>query len=296
MNHSVIPGSIKQAYWEGPVQIDGTANIQCVNNLHGFDMRGKVSGDGALRFASGWLHLKNPANDFTAPISVVDSFSNYYKTFARGLAVYANGALPLCCRSVAITNSPFALFDAAWFDLPALRMHVPASTNQSIYCNAAVTGGTLAGLLKTGAGTLKYEVPFTVTGAVEVVEGTLAAESGLETAVLATGGGTIDGDVEVTDAFRLVTGSVTNGVFKELNVDGSVSFVDGAKLDFDAISDCGRIANRFMPHVVLRATGGISGTLGIASGSETARRGWRYVIDGTTLSVFKCKGTVFCVR
>ena len=63
-----------------------------------------------------------------------------------------------------------------------------------------------------------------------------------------------------------------------------------------AIADCGRIASPFLPHVVLRASGGITGTLGVEAGSETARRGWRCVIDGTTLSVFRRKGTVFCVR
>ena len=203
---------------------------------------------------------------------------------------------PLCCRSVAITNSPFAALDAARFDLPRIKMHVPASTNQSMYCNEAVKGGTLAGLLKTGAGTLDYEVPFTVTGAVEGVEGTLAAADGLEAAVLTTGSGTIDGNVEVTDAFRLVPSSVANGAISELNVTGSVTFGEGAKLDFDAVADAGRIANPFLPHVVLRATGGITGSPLAAPGSETARRGWRCMIDGGTMSVIKCRGIVFCVR
>ena len=294
---TVLPGAIKENWWEGPVQVDGTVKMYGSTDQKGLDLRGKVSGDGEIRFASGWLHLQNPENDFTAALSIEPYLSSSsYSKYQRGLAVYANGALPLCCRSVAVTNSPFAALDAARFDLPAIRMHVPASTNQSMYCNAAVKGGTLAGLLKTGAGTLDYEVPFAVTGAVEVAEGTLAAAGGLEAAVLATGGGTIDGDVAVTDAFRLVPSSVANGAISELNVTGSVAFGDGAKLDLDALADCGRIASPFLPHVVLRASGGITGTLGVEAGSETARRGWRCVIDGTTLSVFRCKGTMFCVR
>ena len=278
------------------MQIDGTVQIQGTADLHGFAMRGKVSGDGKIRVASGWLHLFSPENDFTAPISLEKEWNAGYANFKRGLAVYANGALPFSCRSVAITNSPFAALDAAWFDLPPLKMHVPASTNQSMYCNAAVTGGTLAGLKKTGAGTLNYEVPFTVTGALEVVAGTVSAAGGIEAAVLTTGGGTIDGDIAVTDAFRLVPQSVANGAISELIVTGSVTFGEGAKLDFDAVADAGRIARPFLPHVVLRATGGITGTLSAAPGSETARKGWRCVIDGDTLSVFKCKGAVFCIR
>ncbi|MCQ2389855.1 MAG: hypothetical protein MJ240_00405, partial [Kiritimatiellae bacterium] len=273
----VTPGAIKQAFWDGPVQVEGQLNIDASVDQKGAALRGRLSGDGALLMRGGWLHLTNADNDFAGTIGVATSASADKQIFERGLAVYANGALPLSCRQVAVTNSPVMLLEAARFDLPALAFQVPAATNQTFSSDGAAASGTLAGLLKLGDGTLSYAVPLAVTGVLEVAEGTLDVKGGsLAAGTLAMAGGTVKGDVSVTQGMAFAPAAYANGALKVLLVEGAVAFAEGAVLDLDELmAGAYPFSPRYGDHLVLQTTDGITGTPVLDRDSAAYQAGWR---------------------
>jgi hypothetical protein len=294
----VLPGNINQNWWEGPVQVDGKVNIYGAALRKGVALRGKVSGDGQILMSSGWLHLQNPENDFTASVSVVPTDSKYYVGFEMGIAVYADGALPLSCRSVAVTNGHFAVMDAARLNLPAVAYHTTSGTNVRFYANAKVVGGTLAGLRKTGPGTLTYTAPLAVTGALDVVEGTLDLGGvPLSAGAVAVAGGTIDGDVTAA-GLKFGTASLDGGAYSVLNISGALAFEDDATLDFDGLFDVPAAERPALSamQAVVRAEGGITGLPKAKDGSLTAQKHLAAVVQGNVLYVCRISGTTVTIR
>ena len=295
-SNSCVPGDIDINWWNGSVVMDGVVTMEGTSNNKGLDLRGKVSGEGTLRVRSKWLHLQHPANDFTFDLSVAPSTEKAYKDFANGLAVYANGALPLSCRGVTITNGVFQLYDDARFDLPKLEYCAKGETNFAFSCSSDVKGGTLAGLKKTGIGTLTYEVPLAVTGVVEVVEGVLDTDGEtLKAGTLAPNAGRIDGDVEVLNGVSCAVASVAEGKIKKLTVNGNVTFAENSKLDIEGIVASGVLANWSEPKVLIEADS-INGVPVIDPDSAAAQKHWRVSVSGGVLSVFRTYGTVFSIR
>ena len=294
----VTPGAVKQAFWDGPVQVDGQLNIDAVENQKGAALRGRLSGEGALLMRSGWLHLTHPANDFAGAIGVSPSASARYQGFERGLAVYANGALPLSCRQVAVTNSPVMLLEASQFDLPALTFLVPAATNQAFSSDGAAARGTLAGLRKLGDGMLSYAVPLAVTGVLEVAEGVLDLNGkSLSAGTLAMAGGAVKGDIRVTQGMAFVSGAYANGALKVLSVDGAVAFGEGAVLDLDElVSGAYPFSPRYGDHLVLQTTGGITGVPVLDRDSAAYQAGWRCGVKDGSLYVMRHAGTSLIFR
>ena len=291
-----VPGKIEVNWWNGPVEVDGTVSVCGTANKKGVDLRGKVSGSGSLRTLSAWLHLQNPANDFTFDLSVAPSSENAYKDFENGLAVYANGALPLSCRGVTITNGVFQLYGDARFDLPKLEYCAKGDTNLAFRCSSDVKGGTLAGLKKTGAGTLTYEVPLSVTGVVEVAEGVLdTAGATLKAGILAPNAGRIGGNVEVLHGVACPVASVADGRFRKLTVDGKVTFSENARLDIDELVASGVLARWSEPNILIEADS-IEGSPAIDPDSAAANKHWRVSVSGGTVSIFRTYGTVFSIR
>ena len=291
-----VPGKIDINWWNGPVVVDGALSVCGTTNKKGLDLRGKVSGSGSLCTLGAWLHLQNPANDFTFDLSVAPSSENAYKDFENGLAVYANGALPLSCRGVAITNAMFQLYGDARFDLPKLECCAKGDTNLAFSCSSDVKGGTLAGLKKTGAGTLTYEVPLAVTGVVDVAEGILDTDGNtLKAGTLTPNAGRIDGDVEVLYGVACPVASVVDGKIGKLTVDGKVTFAENSKLDIDELVLSGVLA-RWNEHNVLIEADSIEGTPSIDPDSVAANRRWRVSVLGGTVSVFRTCGTIFSIR
>jgi hypothetical protein len=291
-----MPGDIDVNWWNGSVVVDGTVRAYGSSDKKGLDLRGKVSGSGLLKSESEWLHLKNPENDFSFDLLVVPSKENAYKNFENGLAVYANGALPLSCRGVTITNGVFQLYDDARFDLPKLEYCAKGETNLAFSCSSDVKGGTLAGLKKTGTGTLSYEVPLAITGVVEVVEGVLDTDGEtLKVGTLVPNAGRIDGDVEVQNGVSCTVASVADGNVKKLTVNGNVTFAENSKLDIEGIVASGVLANWSEPKVLIEADS-IEGIPMIEPDSEAAQKHWRVSVSGGVLSVSRTYGTVFSIR
>lgn len=295
----MTPGNVKQGWWKGPVRVDGTVRIYGAVNYKGAAIQGRLTGAGNIKMSSGWLHLYDTGNDFTGTISIERTQTSSYKSFAYGLALYANGALPLCCRSVSLADGGLALLDAKRFDLPAIVYDVSANTNADIYATASVTGGTLAGLAKTGAGTLSYKAPLVITGAVEVAEGVIDLDGRpLTAARLALGGGTIVGDVTVTEALAYAPAAVDAETgFKALVIDGKLTFTEGAKLDFDAlVAEGTKIRGSGRAITVVTATGGIEGQPVVVRGSATDEAFWTCGVNGNSLFVARMPGAMIIVR
>lgn len=297
-NKGVTPSQIDVNWWDGPVSVEGTVHVIAQQNRYGACLRGKVSGSGSLVAESCWLHLQNPENDFSFDLSLIPStYSSNYRGFERGLAVYANGALPLSCRGVAVTDGEVRLFDDARFDLPRFEYRVSGDTNVAFSSSASVEDGTLAALKKTGTGTLSYAVPLAVTGTVEVVEGVVDTDGKtLEAGVVVPGDGTIDGSVKVLKGIFCPADSVSGGVVRKLTVSGRVEFAERCRLDIDEIVGAGAITCWSEPNVLIEAAGGIVGAPEIDPDSIAARRHWRVSVSGGVLSVFRTYGTVFSIR
>ena len=162
-----------------------------------------------------------------------------------------------------------------------------------------MTGGTLAGLAKTGAGTLSYRVPLAITGTVEVAEGMIDLDGRTLTAArLALGGGAIAGDVTVTEALVYASAAVDAETgFKTLAIDGKLTFAEGAKLDFDAlVAEGTKIRGSGRAITVVTATGGIEGLPVVVRGSATDEAFWTCGVSGNSLFVARTPGTMIIVR
>ena len=295
----MTPGNVKQGWWKGPVQVEGSVKIYGAVNYKGAAIQGRLTGSGDIKMSSGWLHLYNAGNDFTGTISIERTTTSSYKSFAYGLALYANGALPLCCGSVSLADGGLALLDAKRFDLPSLVYDVSASTNADFYATSAVTGGTLAGLVKTGAGTLSYKVPLAITGTVEVAEGVVDLDGRpLTAARLALGGGAIKGDVTVTEALAYASAALSAETgFKTLTIDGRLTFAEGAKLDFDSLVEAGiKIRGSGRAKAVVVASDGIEGLPVAMRGGATDEACWSCRVDGNSLLVARTPGGIVIVR
>ena len=250
----MLPGDVRQGWWDGPVQVDGRVRVYGSCDYKGLAFRGKVSGSGDLLLSSGWMHFYSPENDFDGAIAFTDPTSTSYASFAKGIAVYTNGALPVVCRSVAVTNAPLMLMNATAFDLPAMEYCVKDDLE---YALSGGTGGTLAGLRKTGDGVLELSAPLAVTGRLEVAAGTLkvTGDGGCLTAgTYAPGAGVLDGDLAITGHIEpggtagRVTGRVTVGAgvtlapgvtsprrrTSVLSADGGVQMFEPILLDEDS--------------------------------------------------------------
>lgn len=298
-NTVIQPGDVKQGWWDGPIQVDGEVHIYGSSPDKGAAFRGKVSGAGSMLLSSGWFHFYSPKNDFTAPVTMRITATSAYKPYRQGIAAYANGALPLSCPRVSITNGACALLDAARFDLPPVEFYATAGTNLDFYCaNAAPKTGTLAGLRKDGPGSVTYKVPLAVTGVVEAVEGVLDTDGkALSVGSLAIAGGTIRGDVTVTDAVTCRPDALQSGAFSVLTVDGRLTFAAGATLDLDALVASGvKVRRSGLLKTVVRATGGITGVPTVSAGSATDAACWSCVVEGNELKVVRSVGTMILVR
>lgn len=293
------PGNVNQGFWDGPIQIDGSVHVYGSSPDKGAAFRGKVSGAGELLLSSGWFHFYSSENDFTAPVTMRITTTSSYKPYRQGIAAYANGALPLSCPRVSITNGACALLDAARFDLPPVEFYATEGTNLEFYCaNAAPQTGTLAGLRKDGPGSVTYRVPLAVTGVVEAVEGVVDTDGkALTVGTLAIAGGTIRGDVTVTDAVTCRPDALQDRSFAVLTVDGKLTFAPGAMLDLDALVASGvKVRRSGRLTTVIRATGGIEGAPTVAAGGATDAACWSCVVDGDELKLIRSVGTMILLR
>ena len=291
------PGNTGANFWSAKVNVDGKLAMYSSTTNRGCTLLGTVSGTGSLTMRNGLLQLANPGNEFCGSVGVWSEDVGKKKLDLQnaGLAVLADGALNPACPIVAVTNAPVFLTAATAYHLPPFELSVPASTNIAF---SGGTGGTLAGLRKTGAGALTYAAPLAVTGVVEAVEGVIDTDGkALTVGTLAIAGGTICGDVTVTDAVTCRPDALQDRSFAALTVDGKLTFAPGAKLDLDALVASGvKVRKSGRLTTVVRATGGIDGTPTVAAGGATDAACWSCVVDGDELKLIRSVGSVILVR
>lgn len=135
--------------------------------------KGYVSGKGGLFALDTWLKLSCPTNSFDGSVAVgVGSHDSY----GRGLALYANGAIPVTCAGVAVTNATTYLGKEEIFSLPKTDYMVDSGVHS---ISGLATRVEFASLRKTGAGTLDVStIPLSASGRLEVLGGTLKLNGG----------------------------------------------------------------------------------------------------------------------
>lgn len=154
--------------WGGPVRIQGDVfTVSGSTSRRSARYLNTVSGPGGIYAQDLFLQLYKTDNSFGGPVTVTRYNENWGDP---GLALHRNGALPVEIPFVAITNAPTYLGYAETFSLPSVKYTVKSGT-QRIYGLASDV--TFASLNKFGAGTLKIEVPFSVTGRTEIAAGML---------------------------------------------------------------------------------------------------------------------------
>ena len=156
----------------GPMKINnGTVRIYTpnANKVRGTTIHGPLTGNGGIFVDNCWLQLINGDKNLTGPITI--SGANTTTQYC-GLALWSNDAVPRACERLAFTNTQIRIMDAAMkeLDLPKLEYHVSSGENT---LPPGMDSGTVAGLKKSGAGTLILPAPYAITGMVEVSEGTL---------------------------------------------------------------------------------------------------------------------------
>ena len=153
--------------WSGPVELQGSVMANFNNNDKAGNMviRGPVTGTGPLTWLNyTTLHLYG-TNTFTGGIT------------CTGLAAYGNTplylhdgqAMPDDGGNLELLDAHLPLVAANSYCLPVVS--VSNDTERTI--SGAAAGGTMAGLVKTGTGTLVYNAGTVVTGCTEILQGTL---------------------------------------------------------------------------------------------------------------------------
>ena len=158
-------------YFDAPVVIDQNRLYGYSSTMgNGLAFNGFVSGRGGFYFGGELsLALNCPSNSFDGP-AVVNGNALY--TYSSVLRLGADGALPENGSGAKLTNAFLRLTKAVPYHLPQLDFHTQLARPTNYWAEGG-THGTVAGLRKTGAQTLEWRVPLSVTGQTEIVEGTL---------------------------------------------------------------------------------------------------------------------------
>ena len=162
------------AAWEGPIELTGSTSK--LSSYDGYkrktvlNLKGVLSGSGALRVGPGWLNLHNPDIAYSGTVSVIGT-SNTITNYG-GLGVF-NGA-PCFTNSPSITFSQgarFGFMDDVASNVPKLTF--VGDSTQSIFGGSSDTRSTIAGIVKSDEGVLEVDSPVRVTGTTKVDGGTL---------------------------------------------------------------------------------------------------------------------------
>ena len=162
------------ASWDGPIELVGsTSLIACYNSYFRksvLNVKGVLSGSGALRVGPGWLNLHNPELAYSGAVSVIGTESTI--TNYGGIGVF-NGA-PCFTNSPSITFSKGARF-GFMDDVPASvpELTFVGDSTQSIFGGSPDSRSTIAGIVKSDDGVLEVKSPVHVTGTTKVNGGTL---------------------------------------------------------------------------------------------------------------------------
>ena len=187
-NINKFPTNTTQPNWDGPVVFADGSSIasfsgysQWASNTV-FNVQGPVSGTGAVSVGPGWLNLFSSdatSNTFSGTVTVTGQSADQTQTYKTapgggGIGVW-NGALCFPhAESVTFTDSArFEFMDNTPASVPTLTFAGGAGDVQTIKGGSSANRSTIAGIEKTGAGTLAIFSPAHVTGPVAVSNGVL---------------------------------------------------------------------------------------------------------------------------
>jgi len=135
--------------------------------------KGFVSGKGDIYATDIWLKFSCPTNAFAGSVAVG---SAGHDSYGRGLAIYANGAIPETSTGITITNATTYLGKAEDFQLPRMSYHTESGLN---CVSGLATRVKTPSFVKTGNGTLDVStIPVTVADTLDVRGGTLKLNGG----------------------------------------------------------------------------------------------------------------------
>ena len=166
-----IPGKVSGFHWRGPIIVDGPQAAMIINGSStvansGMIMTNTVSGTGNIVAKNAVLQLGNLTNSFGGAVGAsVDA------NRTGSLVLWHPWSLPPTCAGLFVTNAPVQMLDKyERYDMPPTTVGVRSGDRVSF---TGGSGGFASSFRKTGPGQLDMENPLTVTGCVEVAEGTL---------------------------------------------------------------------------------------------------------------------------
>ena len=166
-----VPGQVSGFHWRGPVIVDGPQASMIINGNRdvtncGMLMTNKVSGTGTIVAKNTVLQLGNLTNSFEGVVSAsVDADRT------GSLVLWHPWSLPPTSAGLFATNAPVQLFAKyERYDMPPTTVNVTSGNRVSF---TGGSGGFAPSFRKTGPGQLDLANPLTVTGRVEVADGTL---------------------------------------------------------------------------------------------------------------------------
>jgi len=155
-------GTKNTGFFTGPVVLDGKLKSGGTAGM-GVTFTGPVSGPGGFLFDNGlWLRLGGAGSTFEGGVEVVGVNGK------GGLAVVADGAVPVAGAPVKVKDATLGLYAAKTISLPAL-----AFDGAVVVTGDVERATTAASLVKTGDGDLTVFGPLAVAGATDVRGGTL---------------------------------------------------------------------------------------------------------------------------
>ena len=177
MANKDVSGNIydaNSAAWDGPVELTGsTSKLSSYNGYSRktvLNLKGPLSGSGALRVGPGWLNLHNAQNTYSGAVTVIGTESTI--TNHGGIGVF-NGA-PCFPNAPSITFSEgarFGFMDDVASTVPELTF--VGDTTQSIFGGNPASRPAIAGIVKSDSGVLEVNSAVRVTGTTRVNGGTL---------------------------------------------------------------------------------------------------------------------------
>ena len=237
--------SLKYDDWDGPVNLLGKATVASpagsAQYAFPFPIRGTLYGPGWFNVTRGWLRLVNSANTFTGTIAINQGDYRYW----AGVGFHSATAWPEDNWNV-LTNKDGAIqLSAADVRLPDLDVTASGGsfTNTTIFGTGSATARSI---VKRGPGELKLDAMTSVTGTVEIVEGSVRLPS-LDTV---TFNGTLYSDAPGLWEHRVIyaptntdEGTLSNLAYKDFQLEGLFPTGVTSRLDTTLVTTTPVLAN-----------------------------------------------------
>ena len=172
---NVYSADSRYGYWDGPVEIVGDKPKLSARNGTTLKLTGPISGSGKLQIGPTWLNLYNAQNTYSGEVKVLGSSGSIVNQ--GGIGIYNGASCFPYASTITFTNGArLGFMDDVAAAVPALTF--AGGSTQSIFGGTYTNRSTIAGITKTGSGTLVVDSPVHVTGATTVSEGTLKVPFG----------------------------------------------------------------------------------------------------------------------